>query len=483
MSDLHTRLNAMLQANGSMPSLADEITSAPSDYSDENLARRFSDQHKDALRYVETWGKWLVWDGTRWKPDETLVVVDFSRKLAHEASSEILAQGGKPGLAKGVASARTISAIEQLARADRRHASRTEDWDRDPWLLNTPTGTVDLRTGQLRPHNPNDLITKITAVGPGGDCPRWLKFLNRIFDGDSALISYVQQVLGYSLTGSIQEHALFFCYGTGGNGKGVLLETWQSIQADYTVVAPIATFTASDHERHPTELAMMRGARSVVTQETEDGQRWAEAKIKALTGGDPITARFMRGDFFTFQPSFKLIIAGNQKPSLRNVDEAIKRRFNLLPFTVTIPTEERDPELADKLKEEWPGVLAWAVEGCLEWQRIGLAPPKAVTEATENYLIEEDAVGRFIAEKCERHPQAQVSLKDLYAAWKEYSEASGERFLSEKVFSQKLESPALSKGQDSRTRRVFFRGIRLRPKDIPDIDWSTPVPDAWRTER
>ena len=196
MSDLHTRLNAMLQANGSMPSLADEITSAPSDYSDENLARRFSDQHKDALRYVETWGKWLVWDGTRWKPDETLVVVDFSRKLAHEASSEILAQGGKPGLAKAVASARTISAIEQLARADRRHASRTEDWDRDPWLLNTPTGTVDLRTGQLRPHNPNDLITKITAVGPGGDCPRWLKFLNRIFDGDSALISYVQRVPG-----------------------------------------------------------------------------------------------------------------------------------------------------------------------------------------------------------------------------------------------------------------------------------------------
>ena len=241
----------------------------------------------------------------------------------------------------------------------------------------------------------------------------------------------------------------------------------------------MATFTASEHERHPTELAMMRGARSVVTQETEDGQRWAEAKIKAVTGGDPISARFMRGDFFTFQPSFKLIIAGNQKPSLRNVDEAIKRRFNLLPFTVTIPAEERDRELANKLKEEWPGILAWAVEGCLEWQRIGLAPPKAVTEATEKYLVEEDAVGRFIAEKCERHPQAQASLKELYAAWKEYSEASGERFLSEKVFSQKLESPALSKGQDSRTRRVFFRGIRLRPKDIPDIDWSTPVPDAW----
>ena len=152
-------------------------------------------------------------------------------------------------------------------------------------------------------------------------------------------------------------------------------------------------------------------------RKTEDGHHWAESKIKALTGGDPVSARFMRQDFFTYQPSFKLIVAGNHRPSLRNVDEAIRRRFNLLPFTVTIPPAERDPSLAEKLKEEWSGILAWAIEGCLEWQRIGLAPPSAVTKATEDYLSEEDAVGQFISECCERHPQAQAQLKDLYAAY------------------------------------------------------------------
>ena len=259
--------------------------------------------------------------------------------------------------------------------------------------------------GPPGPQDRRDLITKMTTVGPGETCPKWLEFLNRIFAGDQNLIAYIQRVLGYSLTGSVQEHALFFCHGTGGNGKGVLLGTWHKILGDYSAIAPMSTFTATQNERHPTELAMLRGARLVTAQETEDGERWAESKIKALTGGDPISARFMRQDFFTYQPSFKLIVAGNHRPSLRNVDEAIRRRFNLVPFTITIPLAERDPDLAEKLKEEWPGILAWAIEGCLEWQRIGLAPPSAVTKATEDYLTEEDAVGRFISECCERHPR------------------------------------------------------------------------------
>ena len=185
-------------------------------------------------------------------------------------------------------------------------------------------------------------------------------------------------MVGYCLTGSIRDHALFFLYGTGGNGKGVLLNTCHDILGDYSAIAAMETFTASKADRHPTDLAMLRGARAVIAQETEDGQRWAESRIKALTGGDAISARFMRQDFFTFKPAFKLLIAGNHKPSLRNVDEAVKRRFNLLPFTVTISKDERDPELAEKLKGEWPGILAWAIEGCLEWQRIGLCPPNAV---------------------------------------------------------------------------------------------------------
>jgi putative DNA primase/helicase len=185
----------------------------------------------------------------------------------------------------------------------------------------------------------------------------------------------------------------------------------------------------------------------------------------------------MRQDFFTYQPSFKLIVAGNHRPSLRNVDEAIRRRFNLVPFTVTIPPAERDPGLAEKLKEEWPGILAWAIEGCLEWQRIGLVPPSAVTVATESYLTEEDAVGRFISECCERHPQAQAELKDLYAAYKKFCETTGEADMSQKSFSQKLEVQNLVKGNDAKSRRVRFQGIRLRPNyDDPD-SWLSP-PDG-----
>ena len=467
MADIHQLLDGRI-AQAHLPETGQNQTRT-AEYADENLAMRFTARHRDDLRFVNTWGRWLVWDGKRWQPDETLMVTDHARGLVREASSEILSQK----LATVVASAKTISAIERLARADRQHAQRTEDWDRDPWLLNTPTGTIDLKTGQVRPHDRRDLITKMTAVGPAADCPMWQSFLNRIFNRDQDLIAYSQRVLGYSLTGSVQEHALFFCYGTGGNGKGVLLGTWHGILGDYSAIAPMSTFTATQNERHPTELAMLRGARLVTAQETEDGHHWAESKIKALTGGDPVSARFMRQDFFTYQPSFKLIVAGNHRPSLRNVDEAIRRRFNLVPFTITIPLAERDPDLAEKLKEEWPGILAWAIEGCLEWQRIGLVPPSAVTEATENYLTEEDAVGRFISECCERHPQALAELKDLYAAYKKFCETTGETVMSQKSFSQKLEAQNLVKGSnDSRSRRVRLRNALTSLKPTLRAGWS-----------
>ena len=250
------------------------------DYADEHLALRFTSRYRDDLKFVNAWGRWLAWDGAKWRFDDTLLVTDHARTVAREASDEILTAEGSQKLAAVVASAKTVSAIESLARADRQHALRTEDWDTDPWLLNTPTGTIDLRTGQNRPHDRQDRITKIAAVGPGGACPRWLEFLDRIFNGDQQLIAYIKRVLGYSLTGSVEEHALFFCHGTGGNGKGVLLGTWHKILGDYSVIAPMSTFTATQNERHPAELAMLRGARLVTAQETEDGQHWAESKIR-----------------------------------------------------------------------------------------------------------------------------------------------------------------------------------------------------------
>lgn len=296
--------------------------------------------------------------------------------------------------------------MERLARADRRIAATIDQWDADPWLLNTPAGTVNLQTGRMRPHCAEDNMTKVTAVAPEGDCPLFLAFLARIMGDDGEFIAYLMRVLGYALTGLVREHALLFGYVTGANGKSVLLSTIAGILDEYHRAAPIETFTASNGDRHPTDLAGLRGARLVTATETEERRRWAESRIKQLIGGDTIAARFMRQDFFEYRPAFKLFIAGNHRPSLRSVDEAIRRRFHLIPFAITIAAAERDLELTDRLKDEWPGILAWMIEGCLAWQAEGMKPPTAVVDATAAYLEAEDAIAAWIDEKCERDPNA-----------------------------------------------------------------------------
>ena len=429
----------------------------PSGFTDEGLALRFTDLHGPSLRYVAGWGRWMQWTGSVWKADNTLHAFDLSRAVCRTASIEC----NDHKIAASVASAKTVAAVERLAKADRRHAATVDQWDGDEWLLNTPRGTVDLKTGKMRRSRPDDYLTKTTAVAPGGDCPLWRKFLARVTDNDHELQAYLQRMFGYCLTGSIREHALFFGYGTGANGKGVSINTLSGIMGDYAAIATMETFTASTSDRHPTDLAMLRGARLVTAQETEEGRRWAESRIKALTGGDPITARFMRQDFFTYAPCFKLLIAGNHRPALRGVDEAIRRRMNLIPFAVRIPAEERDPDLPEKLKAEWPGILKWAIAGCLEWQRVGLSAPIAVTEATAEYLAAEDAPGNWVCECCTTDATLHSSSSILYASWKNWADASGEFAGSQKSFTQKLV------GKGFRQQRLMdgksgFLGIGLK---------------------
>jgi putative DNA primase/helicase len=387
--------------------------------------------------------KWHIWDGKRWTSDDTKLAFDTARRVCRKASREC----NQESAAKALASAKTVAAVERLATADRRLVATIEQWDADPWLLNTPCGIVDLRSGEISPHQPTDYMTKITAVAPNGVCPLWRRFLTRIFSGDAELIAFVQRVAGYTLTGSTREHALFFGFGTGANGKSVLINTISGILGDYHRTAAIETFTASKVDRHPTDLAGLRGARLVTAIETEEGRRWDEAKIKALTGGDRIAARFMRQDFFEYVPAFKLMIAGNHKPSLRSVDESIRRRLNLLPFTVTIPPEDRDRDLPEKLKAEWPGILRWMIQGCLEWQRIGLAPPQVVRDATAAYLEAEDAVGAWIEERCYCNAQAWASSPDyaegreiLRRLWQQTSD-SRSKSLSRQVASRISRAP------------------------------------------
>jgi putative DNA primase/helicase len=261
-----------------------------------------------------------------------------------------------------------------------------------------------LHTGKLRPANPADRISKLVAVGPATriDCPLWLAFLEESTGKDAELIGFLKRWCGYCLTGDIREHALVFVYGPGGNGKTTFLNTISGILHDYAKTAAMETFTAADFASHPTDLAMLCGARLVTAAETEEGRAWAETRIKQLTGGDPISARFMRCDFFTYQPSFKLMVIGNHEPALRNVDDAARRRFNVIPF-IRKPAVV-DKQLEDKLKPEWPGILRWMIEGCLEWKEKGLAAPETVLAATASYFDNQDLFSQWLEEKCDAEP-------------------------------------------------------------------------------
>jgi putative DNA primase/helicase len=436
---------------------ADDGPVAP-EFSDEALALRFAAVFQHRLRYVAAWNKWMVWDGHVWRPDETLNALHLARMICREAAASC----NHIKVAKALVSAKTEMAALSLARADRRLAAVVDQWDADLWLLNTPGGVLDLRTGDLCEHDPELYMTKMTAVAPEGRPLLWLKFLAEITNRDPALQQFLKRIAGYALTGLTNEHALFFLYGTGGNGKGVFLSTLAAILADYHRAAPIETFTESHTDRHPTELANLRGARLVTAIETEEGRRWAEAKIKALTGGDRIPARFMRQDFFEYTPQFKLLIAGNHKPSLRSVDESIRRRFHLVPFVVTIPPDQRDRDLAEKLKEEWPAVLQWMADGCIDWQESGLAPPEAVTAATDAYLNAQDATGAWIEECCEINPNAWERTADLFASWRDYAERNGEFVGDQRQFRDRLEGKGILHRKEPGTGRAGYQGMKLR---------------------
>jgi putative DNA primase/helicase len=254
----------------------------PPAFSDDALALRFADRHESRLRFVVKWSAWLAWNSSHWKFEDTLLAFDYARILCREAAGEC----NEARVATAIAGAKTVAAVERLAKSDRRLAAVIDQWDTDPWLLNTPAGTVDLRTGKTGPHRIADHITKIAGVAPDSSCPIpiWMKFLERVTGHDPDLIAFLWRVSGYALTGSTKEHALFFLYGVGAIGKSTFLDTVTGCAGDYHRTAPIETFTASGGDRHPTDLAGLRGARLVTAVETEEGRRWAESRIKTLTG-------------------------------------------------------------------------------------------------------------------------------------------------------------------------------------------------------
>ena len=434
------------------------------------LALAFTRRYHRDWRYVATWGRWLVWDGCRWRTEDTLAATDLIRSVCRHAALK----AGNPKVAAKLASASTVGGVERLARADRRHAATTDEWDADPWLLNTPGGVVDLKTGRTRANERADRMTKITTASPRGQCSRWTQFLADITGGDAELQAYLQRMVGYYLTGVTSAHALFFFYGTGANGKSVFANVVSTILGDYAVTASMDTFVETRGERHPTDLAGLRGARFVTAIETEQGRRLNESKVKAITGGDKISARFMHKDFFEFWPQFKPAIVGNHKPAIRNIDEAMRRRMHMIPFTVTIAPERRDPHLTEKLLAERDGILAWAVQGCLAWQHEGLKPPACVQAATEEYFEAEDALGRWIDERCVRVANAKSLTAELFSDWKQWAEMNGEFVGTQRRFSDLLLTRGLEKWRNSVGVRGF-QGIGLMEPPKPAY---TPYSDA-----
>lgn len=442
----------------------------PPAFSEDALALRFADKHERDLRYVSQWGKWYIWDDNYWRLDNKMQSWSMVRRMCREESSK-----SKTNKATLVARAK-VAAVHFLAQTDRRLAAVPEQWDTDPWLLGTPRGTVDLHTGALMPSRREDYITQTAKAWPEGECPRWLGFLNEVTNGDAEMQRYLQRIVGYSLTGVTREEVVIFIHGEGGNGKGTFIETVAAAMGGYSDVVAMDTLIMKKYHDHPTEIAKLRGVRLAVASETSDGSRWNMARLKLLTGGDKLTGRFMRADFFDFRPTHKLIISGNKRPGLGRVDAAIVRRLFLVPFMVKISVPDKDLK-AYFLDAELNGIMRWAVQGCLEWQRMGLAPPKAVVAATEEYLHNQDDMQVWMDDCCVLQDKWRSSSAELFQSWQKWCERTGGYVGAKRQFVEGLIERGFRMERGSHNQTYLF-GIRLArdEDDMHVVSISPEIP-------
>ena len=345
-----------------------------------------------------------------------------------------------------------IQAMIDLAWSEPEIVATPEDFDRDPWLLNCQNGTIDLRTGKLREHRREDLITKLAPVQfqehVGGEV--FTRFLERIMEGKPQVANFLRRLIGYSLTGLTIEQILVILWGQGSNGKTTLLEVIEEVMGDYAQHTPASTFMVQRGDQIRNDIARLQGARLVVATESETAKRLSESLVKSLTGGDSVTARFLHKEYFQFRPQFTPFLMTNHKPLIFGVDHAIWRRVKLIPFTVTIPDEEQDKELPEKLRKELPAILSWAVMGCLEWRQVGLKEPKEVTVATEAYRSEMDVLGEFLEECCVTSNTAETLARDIYQAYGNWCERSGEKVRSQKWLGSRLSERGFQRKPASR---------------------------------
>jgi len=448
----------------------------PFETSDFGNAERLKALYGDRLRYCEEWGKVLAWDEHRWSAKSEVFIrqcmMDTVRRIRLELNAESDAATRKK-FAQWAINSEKRERIEAAIGLSRSLLDQVEvsDLDTDPWLLNCLNGTVDLRTGKLREHDPNDNITKLCKVeyDPCARAPRWGRFLLQIMNGNKHFVKALQRIVGYCLTGDVSEHALFLLWGKGANGKSTLTGvTLKMLGPEYAVEGAGDLLLAKNSESHPTELAHLHGKRCVTTSEANKNRRLNEGLVKRLTGGDQITARRMREDFWSFDPTHKILFAANYKPVIKGTDTGIWRRIVLIPFEVLFDGGKEDKKLPDKLcASELPGILAWAVRGCLEWQRDGLKIPDEWRAAKQEYRADSDDLAPFIEEKCILDPDVSVSIKDLYEAYTSWCEAEGRQALDKANLGRELQDRGFPSKKMNNKR--YRKGLRLRtPLDYED---------------
>lgn len=417
--------------------------------SDWGNAERLTKIHGEKIRYCHPFKRWYIWAGGQWNFDTTGLLKKFCKDVVKELLAEAIKAPDSDARKKLVNFSQSCETNQRMLGMLSMAESETgvpilpEDLDRDPYLFNCKNGTIDLKTGKLKPHDPENLITKISPFNfdPLAECPKWLAHLDLVMGGNQALIDFLQKAFGYCLTGDTSERKFFVCYGFGANGKSITSDVVALAMSNYAKRTPTETLLVKHGDAGvPNDLARLRGARFVYAAESEAGKQLAESKIKDITGGERIIARFMRGEWFEFYPEFKIWLGTNHKPVIKGTDNAIWDRIRLIPFTVRISEDQQRPktELIEGFINEMPGVIAWMVQGCLAWQKEGLGQPSEVVNATNEYRSEMDILGIFIDDCCVIGPTVTVTVKLIYAEYEKWTEDNGERKISKKMFGMRL---------------------------------------------
>jgi len=415
-------------------------------------------------------GDWHIWDAVRWRRDDVQEVVHLASEIrrAKSAAAGALKDHKEAGealkWAKASMSLYRIRAMLDLARSQPSIALRPGTFDQDPWLLCVKNGVIDLRTGDFRKSAPSDLLSMQAGVAyeVNAGCPTWLRFLDEIFQDDADLIGFVQRLVGYSLTGIPADH-LVICFGAGRNGKSTLISAIQDLLGDYAAQTQVATLKPQRAETIRNDLARLFGKRFVGALEQTEGGRLDEGLVKQLTGRDRVVTRFLYQEHQELVPTFKVWMGVNHKPEIKDTSQAMWERVVLIPFEAYFPHGKADQYMLEKLQLELPGILRWAIEGCLAWQKQGLDPPEAVKAATAEYRAESDVVERFIDAECivsESQSVGATMLHDHYVGW---CGSSGQQSMSQTAFGRRLREKGYQKKPDSKGRTVYH-GIGLRIK-------------------